>query len=99
MCAAFAGAEPRWSSALVLWRVSDFAIDGFTGRQGPPAAGDTAVVLTPVKARSQRPGHRRLIDVHRDATCAIWIRDSRVLQGGAVVTYGSQQLRRAVKLS
>ena len=54
-------AEPKWQSALVLRRVSDFEIDGFTGRQGirdgPPGA---AARRVRPRHRPERPRHGRL---------------------------------------
>jgi hypothetical protein len=96
--------EPKWSSAIVLRRAADFAIEGFTGRQGSAAADHAAIVLedavdgTIVSARSTAGG-RRLIHVAGNGTRAISIRDSRVPEGGTVVTYANDRLRRAVRVS
>jgi hypothetical protein len=95
-------AEPKWSSAMVLRRVTDFAIDGFSGRQGHAASDKAAIVLddavegTITGARGSE-GCRRLIHVQGNSTRAVSIRDSRVPAGGTVVTYGNDRLRRAVK--
>ena len=98
------GAEPRWSSAMLLRRVTDFAIDGFTGRQGRAASDAAAIVLddavdgTIASARGS-DGCRRLITVQGDNTRAIAVRDGRVPEGGTVVTYANDRLRRVVKVS
>jgi hypothetical protein len=98
------GAEPKWSSAMVLRRATDFAIDGFAGRQGRVAAEDAAIVLdeavdgTIASARGSS-GCRRLVHVQGDGTRAISIKDSRLPEGGTVVTYAQERLRRVVKVS
>jgi hypothetical protein len=94
--------EPKWASALVLRRTSDFAIDGFSGRQGRAAANDAAIVLDDAAEGAIANAHgtpacRRLIHVQSTAA-AIVIRDSRVPGGGSVVTYANDRLRRAVKV-
>ena len=98
------GAEPRWSSAVVLRRATDFAIAGFSGRQGRAPADDAAIVLddaaegTIASARGSA-GCRRLIHVQGDGTRAIAITDSHVPDGGTVVTYAHDRLRSVVKVT
>ena len=54
-------AEPKWSSALVLRRATDFAIDGFSGRQGGAAAEYAAIVLDEAETgRSRAHARARL---------------------------------------
>ena len=98
------GAEPKWQSALAMRRVSDFGIDGFAGRQGLPAAKTPAIVLddcvrgTILNARGTE-GCQRLIHVEGEQTRDITVKDSRASQGGSVVTFGRDALRRAVRVS
>jgi Glycosyl hydrolases family 28 len=97
-------AEPKWASAVVLRRATEFAIDGFVGRQGRTSAEDAAIVLedcaegTIASARATA-GCRRLIHVQGEGTRGISIRDSLVRDGGTVVTYANDRLRRAVRVS
>ena len=97
-------AEPKWSSAIVLRRASEFAIDGFSGRQGRVAANDPAIVLDDAadgaiaNARGSA-GCRRLVHVQGEATRELAIKDSTVPAGGTVVTYANDRLRRTVRMS
>ena len=96
--------EPKWASAIVLRRASDFSIDGFSGRQGRVAVNDPAIVLDDsaegtISSARGSTGCRRLIHVQGSGTRAIAIRDSSVPAVGTVVTYASDRLRRAVKVS
>jgi hypothetical protein len=96
--------EPKWQSAVVLRRVSDFVVDGFAGRQGLAAAPTPAIVLDQavqgaiVNARGST-GCRRLIHVQGDETRDITVKDSSVPEGGAVVTFEHDALRQAVRVS
>jgi hypothetical protein len=96
--------EPKWSSAMVLRRVTEFAIDGFAGRQGRTSADDATIVLddavdgTIAGARGVS-GCRRLIHVQGDRTRAISISDSRIPDGATAVTYADDRLRRAVRVA
>jgi polygalacturonase len=96
--------EPMWQSALVLRRAADFTIDGFSGRQGLPAAKTPAVVLDRtvqgaiVNARGTA-GCQRLIHVQGEGTRDITVKDSRVPAGGSVVTFENEAVRRAVRVS
>jgi hypothetical protein len=97
-------AEPKWSSAIVLRRASEFAIDGFSGRQGRVAANDPAIMLDDAaegviaNARGSA-GCRRLVHVQGEATRELTIKDSTVPPGGTVVTYANDRLRRTVRMS
>ncbi len=101
------GAEPKWASAILLRRTSDFAIDGFAGRQGRTspdgAANDAAIVLDEasegtIANADGSAGCRRLVHI-QGHTRAISIRNSRVPEGATVVTYANDRLRRGVKVS
>ena len=97
-------AEPKWESALVLRRTTDFVVDGFAGRQGRPTAKAPAMVLddavrgTVANARGSANCHR-LIHVRGGATRDITIKDSRVPDGASLVTYENAAVRRAVRVS
>jgi polygalacturonase len=96
--------EPKWASAIALRRASEFTIDGFAGRQGRAAINDPAIVLDDavegsITGARGSAGCRRLIHVQGAGTRAISIRDSRVPDGGAVVTYANDRLRRSVSVS
>jgi hypothetical protein len=96
--------EPKWQSAVVLRRVTDFALDGFAGRQGRAATETAAIVLdqsadgTIVNARGAA-GCRRLIHVQGDATRDISVKDSRVPAGASVATFENERVQRAVRVS
>jgi hypothetical protein len=96
--------EPKWQSAVVLRRVSDFVIDGFDGRQGLPATSTPAIVLDQAVQGSIQnargsAGCQRLIHVQGDATLDITVKDGRVPKGGSVVTFENEGLRRTVRVS
>jgi len=96
--------EPKWSSAMVLRRAADFAIDGFSGRQGGAASDNAAIVLDDaedgtITAARGSEGCRRLVHVQGANTRAISIRNSVVPEGGTVVTYANERLRRVVKVT
>jgi hypothetical protein len=98
------GVEPKWQSAVVLRRVTDFVIDGFAGRQGAATTKAPAIVLDQtahgaiLNARGSAGCHR-LIHVQGDATRDITVQDSRVPDGGSVVTFENEGLRRTVRVS
>ena len=93
--------EPQWKSALVLRRVSDFDVTGFSGRQGLLTANDAAIVLdeadrgTISNARGTE-GCRRFVHVQGGATREIAIGGSRLPPGAAAVTFENAAVRRAV---
>jgi hypothetical protein len=96
--------EAKWQSAVVLRRVHDFTIDGFAGRQGVATSDQPAIVLDEafggaiVNAQGTA-GCRRLIHIQGDATRDIVVRDSRLPDGGSVVTYANDAVRRSVRVS
>jgi hypothetical protein len=60
--------EPKWRSALLLRRVSEFDVDGFAGRQGLRTADQPAVLLDECENGTMRnaralDGCRRLVQV------------------------------------
>jgi hypothetical protein len=95
--------EPKWQSALVLRRVSDLDIDGFTGRQGIAGSENAALVLDEAQhvavlnARATE-GCRRLIHVQGRSTTDVTIAGTRVRPGTTAVTFESDEVRRAVRL-
>jgi hypothetical protein len=96
--------EPKWSSAVVLRRISDFAVDGFWGRQGLAGTDDAAILLDDaadgsiVGARAS-DGCRRFVHVQGDATRAIVVRDCTVPDGSIAVTYADPGLKGRVRIS
>jgi hypothetical protein len=96
--------EPKWSNALVLRRTSDFAIDGFWGRQGLAGTEEAAILLDDaadgaiVNARAG-DGCRRLVHVQGDTTRAIMVRDCTVPDGSVAVTYADPGLKDRVRIS
>jgi hypothetical protein len=96
--------EPKWQSALVLRRVTDFVVEGFLGRQGLAANKTSAIVLDQavqgavLNARG-RPGCQRLIHVQGNATRDIIVKDSRVPSGASVVTFEKDALKNTVRVS
>jgi hypothetical protein len=95
--------EKKWQSALVLRHVSEFVIDGFTGRQGIEAANHAAIVLDATEHGAVRDargtsGCRRLIHVQGQPTTGITVSGSRVPAGTATATFETSALRRAVRL-
>jgi hypothetical protein len=95
--------EAKWQSALVLRRVSEFVVAGFTGRQGIAAANHPAIVLDETKhgvVRDARgtSGSRRLIHVLGQPTTDITVSGCRVPAGTATVTFETNALRRAVRV-
>jgi polygalacturonase len=94
-------AEPQWQSALVLRRVSDFDIDGFTGRQGLAATDVPAIVIDDsaqgtIRNARASTGGRRLVHVQGAATRDLIVRDSRVPEGATAVTFEDEALRQVV---
>lgn len=96
-------AEPMWRSALVLRRVTDVEVAGFTGRQGIPAADHPAILLDQVEhglitnARAAS-GCRRLIHVQGQPTSDITVSGADVPAGVPAVTFENGTARRAVRV-
>ena len=93
--------EPKWKSALVLRRVSDFEVTGFSGRQGLRTSDDAAILLDDAErgavlnARGT-DGCRRLVHVQGSATLQVAIERSRPLAGTTAVTFENDAVRKAV---
>jgi Glycosyl hydrolases family 28 len=97
------GVEPKWQSALVLRRVSEFEIAGFTGRQGIRTGNHAAIVLDraehgAVLGARGTSGCRRLIHVQGQPTTDITVSGTRVPAGASAVTFETAAVRRAVRL-
>jgi hypothetical protein len=95
--------EPRWQSALVLRRVSEFEIATFTGRQGIRNGRDAAIVLDDASRGTVRnpratAGCRQLVHVRGQATRDVWVSGSRVPAGATAVTFATEGVRRAVRV-
>jgi hypothetical protein len=96
--------EPKWSSAVVLRCVSDFVVDGFSGRQGLAESDVPAILLDEaadgsIAGARAGVGCRRLVHIQGDATRAITIRDCVVPDGGVAVTYAVPGLQDRVRIS
>ena len=95
--------EPKWRSALVLRRVSDFDVDGFKGRQGLPSSDAAPIVVEEVKRGVIRNGEategsRRLVHVGGVAARDVTVSGSRVPSGAVVATFERSDLRRGVRV-
>ena len=95
--------EPKWRSALVLRRVSEFEVAGFAGRQGIRTGNDAAIVLDGAEHGAIRDarattGCRRLVHVEGQSTRDITISGARVPAGASAVTFENDAVRRAVRL-
>ena len=97
--------EPKWQSALMLRRVSEFEIENFTGRQGLLAGNFAAIVLDEAghgMIRNARAtiGCRRLIHVQGPDTTDITVTGSRMptTGKGPAVTFETDDLRRNVRV-
>ena len=95
--------EPKWQSALVLRRVSDFEISGFNGRQGIGTGNQAAIVLDEAERgviRDARAalGCRRLIHVQGPATSDVTVTGTHVPPGASAVTFETSAVRRAVRV-
>jgi hypothetical protein len=93
--------EPKWQSALVLRRTSDFEVSGFRGRQGLRTSREAAIVLDQtdqgvIRGALGTDGCRRLVHVTGAATAGITIAESRVTAGTPAVTFETPALRRLV---
>jgi D-alanyl-D-alanine dipeptidase len=95
--------EPKWRNALVLRRVSEFEVAGFSGRQGNRTGDDAAIVLDQCEHGTIRnaratSGCRRLIYVQGQATRDITVTGSQVPAGASPVTFETGAVRRAVRV-
>jgi len=97
------GAEPKWGSALVLRKVSDFDVDGFDGRQGLRSANAPPILIEDAEQGAIRNalatvGARKLVHVAGRTARAIDVSGSRVPADAAVITYERPDLRRTVRV-
>jgi hypothetical protein len=95
--------EPKWRSALVLRKVSDFDVDGFKGRQGLTSSKAASIVLEDVdrgviRDSEAAEGSTRLVHVGGAAARDVTIRGSRLLSGAAAATFARADLRRGVRV-
>jgi hypothetical protein len=96
--------EPKWQSALVVRRVSEFEIDGFVGRQGIHGANHPALLVDACERGTIRnaratDGCRRLVHVQGPATRDITVSGSEVPAGVSAVSFESNELKRTVRVS
>ena len=96
--------EPKWQSAMVLRRVSEFEIAGFTGRQGIRGASHPALLLDEcvdgtVRNARATDGCRRLVHVQGPATRDITVSGSEVPAGVSAVSFEPPAVERAVRVS
>ena len=95
--------EPKWQSALVARRVSEFEIAGFTGRQGIPGGNEPALLVDECEQGTIRharatDGCRRLIHVQGRSTRNITVSGSEVSAGVTPVTFETPEVERAVRV-
>jgi hypothetical protein len=95
--------EATWRSALVLRKVSGFAVDGFTGRQGGPASEAAPILVEDVENGTIRDseataGSRQLVHVAGTAARDVTVSGSRVPAGAVAVTFARPDLRRGVRV-
>jgi hypothetical protein len=96
--------EPKWQSALMLRRVSEFEIESFTGRQGLQAGNFAAIVLDEtghgmIRNARATVGCRRLIHVQGPGTTDITVTGSRMpARSGPAVTFETDDLRQKVRV-
>jgi hypothetical protein len=94
--------EPRWRSALILRKVSDFEVDGFKGRQGLASSSAAPILIDDVdrgviRDSEAAEGSRRLVHVGgvaRDVT----VSGCRVPPGAGVATFERSDLERGVRV-
>ena len=93
--------EPKWRSALVLRKVSDFDVDGFEGRQGLPSSNASPILVEDVdrgviRNSEATEGSRRLVHVGGVAARDVTVSGSRVPSGAVVATFERSDLGRGV---
>ena len=96
--------EPKWQSALVVRRVSEFDIAGFAGRQGVRDGNHPALLLDACERGTIRnaratDGCRRLVHVQGPATRDITVSGSEVPAGVPAVSFEPPDVERAVRVS
>ncbi|RPI49359.1 MAG: hypothetical protein EHM55_23910, partial [Acidobacteria bacterium] len=95
--------EPKWRSALVLRKVSDFDVDGFKGRQGLPSSNAAPILVEDVdrgviRNSEATEGSRRLVHVGGVAARDVTVSGSRVPSGAVVATFERSDLGRRVRV-
>jgi hypothetical protein len=95
--------EPKWRSALVLRKVSDFEVDGYKGRQGLQGSDAAPILLEDVDRGVIRnseavEGSRRLVHVAGVAVRDVTVSGSRVPSGAGVATFERSDLERGVRV-
>jgi hypothetical protein len=95
--------EPKWQSALVVRRVSEFEIAGFTGRQGIRGGNHPALLLDAsehgtIRNARATDGCRRLVHVQGQPTRNIAVSGSEVSAGVSAVTFETTEVKRAVRV-
>ena len=95
--------EPKWRSALVLRKVSDFDVDGFKGRQGLPSSNAAPILVEDVdrgviRNSEATDGSRRLVHVGGIAARDVTVSGSRVPSGAVVATFERSDLGRRVRV-
>ena len=95
--------EPKWRSALVLRKVSDFDVDGFKGRQGLPSSNAAPILVEDVdrgviRNSEATEGSRRLVHVGGVAARDVTVSGSRVPSGAVVATFERSDLGRGVRV-
>ena len=95
--------EPKWRSALVLRKVSDFDVDGFKGRQGLPSSSAAPILVEDVdrgviRNSEATEGSRRLVHVGGVAARDVTVSGSRVPSGAVVATFERSDLGGAVRV-
>jgi hypothetical protein len=95
--------EPKWRSALVLRKVSDFEVDGFKGRQGLASSNAAPILIEDVDRGAIRnsvavEGSRRLVHVGGVAVRDVTVSGSRVPSGAGVATFERSDLERGVRV-
>ena len=96
--------EPKWRSALVVRRASEFEIAGFTGRQGIRGANHPAVLVDACEHGTIRDaratdGCRRLVHVQGLATRNIAVSGSDVTADMSAVSFEPPAVERAVRVT
>ena len=95
--------EAKWQSALVLKKVSDFDIAGFSGRQGLQSSDVPAVIIDQsadgvMHDSSAADGCRRFIHLQGAATKQIVLRNNDVGKAERAVTFEDDTVKKAVEL-
>jgi hypothetical protein len=95
--------EPKWRSALVLRKVSDFDVDGFKGRQGLPSSSAAPILVEDadrgvIRNSEATEGSRRLVHVGGAGASGVTISGSRVPSGAVAATFERAELGRGVRV-